>query len=76
MIPYIYPIRDCYPPLKTEIYEVGELVETIMGQYGIVLGFGPHTTYHNDRSNYYKVLIDGYIYHYVSIGLKKVVKKT
>ena len=67
---------DCYSPPKLEVYEIGELVETIMGQYGIIIGFGPHEIYYSDKSNYYKVLIDGYIYHYIASGLRKVAKKT
>ena len=62
------------PPVK-EVFNIGDLVETVMGEYGIILGYGPHTIYYNDKSNYYKVLIDGDIFHYISNGLKKVEKK-
>ena len=75
MTTYVYPILGCYLPPTKEVFNIGDLVETLLGEYGVVIGYGPHTIYYKDESNYYKVLIDGHVYHYISSGIKKVEKK-
>ena len=47
------------------------MVVTVMGEYGVVLGVGPHVDYMKDQTRYYYVLIDGTVYHYVAAGLLK-----
>ena len=68
---YLYPTQ-VHVVHKLECFSVGDLVRTIMGEYGIILGQGPHEIYYKDMSNYYKVLIDGNIYHYIAGALKKI----
>ena len=67
---YIYQTQ---PHLIKEIncFEVGDLVVTIMGEYGVVLGVGPHVDYMKDQTRYYYVLIDGTVYHYIAAWLLK-----
>ena len=52
--------------------EVGDLVTTVMGEIGIIVGKGPHADYMKDQTQYYYVLVEGFVYHYVSAGLKKI----
>ena len=75
MIRYTY-CHDTLKEIKDEVIELGDLVQTILGEYGVVVGHGPHSIFYKDKSNYFKVLIKGYVYHYVSGSLKKINKKT
>ena len=56
-------------------FDIGELVTTIMGEYGIVIGFGRHSKYgESDKCDYYHVLINGEISCYLPYSLQKVEK--
>ncbi len=74
MISYTY-CDDMPTDIENEIIELGDLVQTILGEYGVVIGCGPHTIFYKDKSNYFRVLIKDQVYHYVSGSLKKVNKK-
>ena len=59
-------------------FKEGDLVSTLLGEYGIIIGQGPPADLKKvvgDSDVYYKVLIDGRISHYLSHGLKKIIKK-
>ena len=56
-------------------FEIGELVMTVLGDYGIIIGFGRHPKYDIDETSYYHVLINGYIYCYLPIALVKIKNK-
>jgi hypothetical protein len=55
-------------------FEVGDLVTTILGNYGVIVGFGKHSRYESDSSFYYYVLIDEVIQHYLPMALIKINK--
>jgi hypothetical protein len=56
-------------------FEIGELVTNIVGEYGIIVGFGRHIKYpESDNCNYYHVLIGGYVSCYLPYSLQKVEK--
>ena len=74
MTRYTYCL-DVFKTIKDEVIELGDLVQTVLGEYGVVVGLGPHSIFYNDKSNYFKVLIKGYVYHYISGSLRKVNKK-
>ena len=61
-------------------FNEGDLVTTITGDYGIVIGSGASEdlkkSLGRDNDNYYKVLIEDQIYHYLSYTLIKVKKNT
>ena len=56
---------------------VGDLVSTLLGEIGIVLGFDKHPDCRRydglGQTKYYKVLIDGSIYHYISGAIRKII---
>ena len=74
MISYTY-CDNLTADIHKETIELGDLVQTILGEYGVVIGHGPHAIFYQDKSNYFRVLIRGHIYHYVSGYLKKINKK-
>tara|TARA_B100000963_G_scaffold361811_1_gene399888 strand:+ start:4243 stop:4461 length:219 start_codon:yes stop_codon:yes gene_type:complete len=56
-------------------FNIGELVITVMGKYGVIVGYGRHIKYpESDNCNYYHVLIDGNISCYLPYSLEKVEK--
>ena len=56
-------------------FKIGELVTTIMGDYGVVVGFGKHSKYsESDNCDYYHVLINGEVSCYLPFSLQKVEK--
>ena len=61
---------------KKRNFKKGDLVMTIMGDYGIVIGPGApedlKKVLGRDNENYYKVLINGQICHYLSYTLRKI----
>ncbi len=66
-------LRGDYFVLDHLKFDLGELVMTIMGNYGIVVGFGKHLSYpKTDKCDYYHVLIDGEISCYLPFSLKKI----
>ena len=71
-----YYLREVYileDPLQLK---VGDLVTTILEEYGVVLGFGKHPDYKNDETEYCYLLIGNQIYNYLSCAIKKVEKQT
>jgi len=57
-------------------FDVGDLVTTVMGEYGIIVGYGRHISYPmSDNCDYYHVLIDGDISCYLPFSLTIVEKK-
>ena len=60
---------------SNERFEIGDLVSTILGEHGVIVAYGPHTDHHNfskhDKTNYYQVLIEGNVRHYISASLRK-----
>ena len=78
---YSYLYNDNSPNsvnlLGENTFKIGDLVSTIMGDYGIVVGFesvsiSPTTA----KEDYCKILMkDNHVYHYVFSSLKKIQKK-
>lgn len=56
-------------------FDIGDLVTTILGEYGVIIGIGEHIVYKNDETEYYHVLIGADVFCYLPFALKKV-KKT
>jgi|TARA_R110000824_G_scaffold352095_1_gene539161 hypothetical protein len=56
-----------------EIY-LGDLVTTILEEYGIIVGFGKHPEYDLDQTEYCYVLIGSRVYNYMTESIKKVIK--
>lgn len=59
-------ILDCFK------LKVGDLVTTILGEFGIVLGFGNNSVCKTDKTEYYFVLVDGYVRNYLPHALIKI----
>ena len=58
-------------PLGDSNLEIGDLVTTLMGEHGVVIGYGEegHSIL---AGKYYKILMkDGHVYNYISGALKK-----
>ena len=72
MISVNYPVE--YLILDHFKFKIGELVTTVMGEYGIVLGYGKHDIYPSDESEYYHVLINDQVFYYLPFALLKVKK--
>ena len=53
---------------------LGDLVTTILEEYGIIVGFGKHPEYDLDRTEYCYVLIGSRVYNYMTESIKKVIK--
>jgi len=66
-LPYVYVLGD----MK---FEIGDLVTTILGEYGIIVAIGEHVTYKSDETEYYHVLIEDHIYCYLPFALIKIEK--
>ena len=56
-------------------FKTGDLVMTVLGDYGIVVGFGKHMKYGIDDSEYYYVLINNHVQYYLPFALIKIKKK-
>lgn len=57
-------------------FSVGDLVTTIMGDYGVIVKIGKHDRHPTDQTHYYHVLIDDNVYCYLGIALIKIKKNT
>ena len=66
-LPHLYILGD----IK---FEIGDLVTTILGEYGIIIGIGEHIVHKSDETEYYHVLIEDHIYCYLPFALIKVEK--
>ena len=53
---------------------LGDLVTTILEEYGIIVGFGKHPEYDLDQTEYCYVLIGSRVYNYMTESIKKVIK--
>ena len=62
-------ILDNPPKLK-----VGDLVTTLLQEYGVVIGFGKHPDHKHDKTEYCYLLIENQVYNYLSYTVKKVKK--
>jgi hypothetical protein len=60
-----------YSPFDLHDFKIGDLVVTIMEEYGIIVGFGRHPDYSKDETEYCYILIDNIIYNYLTVTLKK-----
>ena len=69
-----YPLDIEMLTIEDFTFNVGDLVTTILGEYGVVIKIGKHDLYPTDKSEYYHVLINGYIYCYLSFALIKIKK--
>ena len=54
--------------------QIGDLVSTVLGEYGIIVDIGEHTRYKSDNTEYYHVLIGQHIYFYLPFALIKIKK--
>ena len=68
-----YFLRDNFI-LEEQKLNIGDLVTTILGDYGIVINIGEHNLYKSDNTEYYHVLIEGHIHCYLSFALIKIKK--
>ena len=71
----IYPLPSEMLTINAFKFNVGDLVSTVLGEYGIVVKVGQHDKHPTDRTDYYHVLIDDHINCYLAFALIKV-KKT
>ncbi len=70
-----YPLPSEMLTIDAFKFSVGDLVITVLGEYGIVTKIGQHEKYPTDRTEYYHVLIGDHIYYYLAFALIKVKKK-
>ncbi len=54
---------------------IGDLVTTILGEYGIIVKIGEHNVYRSDNTEYYHVLICNHIQCYLPFALIKIKSK-
>lgn len=74
--PYTY-IPEVYVETELYIFDNGDLVTTLLGEIGIIIGYGTHpdgVPPEYNQSAYYKVLINNNVYNYLPTALKKVKK--
>ncbi len=70
-----YPLPSEMLVIDTFKFRVGELVTTILGEYGVVIKIGKHDKYGTDKTVYYHVLIGGYVKCYMPFALIKIKNK-
>lgn len=70
----LYPTSYDYLIIDEFRFNVGDLVSTVLGEYGIVLGYGKHKVHPSDHSEYYYVLIKDSIHYYLPCALIKIQK--
>tara|TARA_R110000824_G_scaffold28264_14_gene95253 strand:- start:5189 stop:5467 length:279 start_codon:yes stop_codon:yes gene_type:complete len=74
--PYTY-ISEAQLETKLCVFDDGDLVTTLLGEIGIIIGYGTHpdgVPSEYDQSAYYKVLINNNVYNYLPAALEKVKK--
>ena len=69
-----YPLPSEMLTINAFKFNVGELVITVLGEYGVVVKVGQHDKYPTDKTDYYHVLIGDHIYCYLAFALIKVKK--
>ncbi len=70
-----YPIDYGYVIIDEFKFNVGDLVSTILGEYGIIIKIGKHKKYNIDKTDYYHVLIDDHVHCYLPFALIKINNK-
>ena len=53
-------------------FSLGDLVTTILNEYGIIVKIGEHSRHKTDKTEYCHVLIDGHIRCYLPFALIKI----
>jgi len=73
-----YPLPSEMLTIDAFRFSVGDLVVTVLGEYGIVTKIGQHNQHPTDKTEYYHVLINDHVYCYLAFALIKIkkVKKT
>ena len=69
-----YPLPKDMLTIDAFKFSVGELVTTVLGDYGIIVKVGQHDQHPTDKTDYYHVLINGHIYCYLAFALIKMKK--
>ncbi len=67
-----YPIDNGYLIIDEFKFQVGDLVTTILGEYGVIIKIGKHDKFETDKTDYYHVLIEGYVKCYMPFALIKI----
>lgn len=70
-----YPIDGGYLIIDEFKFKVGDLVTTILGDYGIIVKIGKHNKYDIDRTDYYHVLIEEHVRCFMPFALIKIKNK-
>ena len=70
-----FPIDHGFVLIDEFEFKVGDLVSTILGDYGIIVKIGKHAKYNADKTEYYHVLIDEHIRYFVPFALIKIKNK-
>jgi hypothetical protein len=70
-----YPISGGYVIIDEFKFKIGDLVSTILGEFGIIIKIGKHEKYRIDDTNYYHVLIDDRIQCFLPFALIKIKNK-
>jgi len=64
----------CHYHFVNTKFKIGDLVSTVLGEYGIIVDIGEHIRYKSDNTEYYHVLIGQHVYCYLSFALIKIKK--
>ena len=67
-----YPVDSPFLVIDEFRFEIGDLVTTVLGKYGIIVGSGKHAKYNTDNSFYYYVLVEGNVQHFLPFALIKI----
>lgn len=70
----VYPFDTNLLTIDDFIFDVGDLVTTVLGEYGIIVKIGQHYEHITDKTQYYHVLIGDSVYCYLGFALIKIKK--
>ena len=70
----IYYLEEICVLNNTSKFKVGDLITTLLQEYGIIVGFGKHPDHEKHNTEYCYVLIDNQVYNYLASSIKKVKK--
>ena len=70
-----YPIDGGYLIIDEFKFQVGDLVTTILGDYGIIIKIGQHDKHPTDKTDYYHVLIGDHVRCFMPFALIKIKNK-
>ena len=70
----MYPIPPTHLVIDEFKFQIGDLVTTILGDYGIIVKIGKHSKYDIDKTDYYHVLIDDHVRCFMPFALIKIKK--